>query len=542
MNCSNHIPIRIYHFSAGFAVLLFCFALPLFSQPAILSNAIPNPGSRIDLSALLVSLPAPDLRALQAEDSVNDRGKGPFRFGYNNLVNLTCQNSGTWTLQNDGSQNWTIELRSEGAQTLNLAFDQVHLPRGATLLVCSPDHKIVQGPFTSLSVSADAELGTDVIKGESVLVEYHEPPGMHTTLPFRLFRVTHGYRSWSFTRSFGQAGACIPNIHCPEGAFRSVQSRSVLCVLVGGNAFCTATLVNNSANDQTPYVLTANHCGKASGSWVFRFNWEAPGCDDPPVEPDTTQFITGAQEISASTSSDFQLCLLNSPVPASFHAYYAGWNATVQPADSACCIQHPSGDIKKAAFSDSPVLATVYDGIHVWQTGPWRDGCTEQGSSGAPLFDPSGRIIGQLAGGPSACWGPVAQDYDCFGSFAVSWNTGPTPQQRLSDWLDPLHTGSLVNEGFDPLASESIANWAGNLVWFYPNPAHSLLNLQLTSRAGELRSVEILNSCGKKIRSLQNFQNGTTSLAIELGDFEPGLYLFSVRTTTGSILEKIVKE
>jgi hypothetical protein len=49
------------------------------------------------------------------------------------------------------------------------------------------------------------------------------------------------------------------------------------------------------------------------------------------------------------------------------------------------------------------------------------------------LFNQSNRIIGDLAGGPSACGAEVLQDF--YGRFDDSWTGGGTAPTRLLDWL-----------------------------------------------------------------------------------------------------------
>ena len=68
---------------------------------------------------------------------------------------------------------------------------------------------------------------------------------------------------------------------------------------------------------------------------------------------------------------------------------------------------------------------------------------SEGGSSGSPLFDPDGRIIGQLYGGSSECTGLSDNGAaDIYGRVDKSWNGAGTSSTRLSDWLDSAGTGA----------------------------------------------------------------------------------------------------
>jgi PKD repeat protein len=65
----------------------------------------------------------------------------------------------------------------------------------------------------------------------------------------------------------------------------------------------------------------------------------------------------------------------------------------------------------------------------------------EGGSSGSPIFDQDGLIMGDLSGGytSNACDNPSPA---WFGKVWYSWDQmGTTPATRLKDWLDPTNTG-----------------------------------------------------------------------------------------------------
>ena len=74
----------------------------------------------------------------------------------------------------------------------------------------------------------------------------------------------------------------------------------------------------------------------------------------------------------------------------------------------------------------------------------WEDGVTEPGSSGAPLFNSTHSVIGQLHGGNSSCDNPTGSDW--YGKLSLSWtgNGNTYSRRRLIDWLDPYNTGVTV--------------------------------------------------------------------------------------------------
>lgn len=113
----------------------------------------------------------------------------------------------------------------------------------------------------------------------------------------------------------------------------------------------------------------------------------------------------------------------------------------------------------KVCRDDDPATKEVNGGAQTWEIvgglyGGWEIGVTEPGSSGSPLFDQEGRIIGQLFGGGAACAGTNDNGaFDYYGRVGVSWEGGGTSSTRLRDWLDPQNSG---RDTMDPYPSLTV--------------------------------------------------------------------------------------
>lgn len=409
-----------------------------------------------------------DLAAIQAEDEVNDgKDDGPWRFGYKYETNYNPNNSGIWTDLPNGGRLWRIGITCPEALTVNLIFEDYQLPNGAYIYLYDADHTNRVGAYTSRNNRYDKLLGTELVHGESIIVEYYEPAGASVALPFTIANVVHGYRSLDpiqekLSRALNDAGDCNIDVNCPLGVGKEDQIRSVAMIVVGGSGICSGALINNTCDDGTPYFLTANHClGGSTGTWAFRFNWQSPpGTEScattaPSTDPGPPydQTANGATVLANGSVSDFallQIDLMTVSDAIAWNCFYAGWDNSDDEAavTSAYGIHHPSGDVKKVcAEYDAPYHSTAA-GANVWWIDNWDEGVTEPGSSGSPLFNQDGRIIGQLYGGAAACSGTTDNgQYDYYGRFGVSWVNG------VSDYLAPGGCGSMVtNDGYDPSA------------------------------------------------------------------------------------------
>ncbi len=400
-----------------------------------------------------LTLPGPDVGRYMAEDATEEKDGVAMRFGAPVAVDLDMENSGVWSTLPDGTRVWRLRIASPGAYSLNLLYDEFALPAGAEFFLYTDDHNQVLGAFTEYNsaCSPDGTFATQPTAGDAVVLEYREPAWAAFQGHLHINSVVHAYRNFfglvEADRDYGSSGSCENNVNCPEGALWQTEKRGVAMILTSGNSrICTGSMINNAAQDLRQYFLTANHCGLATGSYIFMFNYEAPGCTN--VNGPTNQTVQGCTLRANNAASDFTLVELTENIPSTYNVHFAGWNNVDVAATNSTCIHHPSGDIKKISFSNTPTTNDTWSGTPAnshWRA-TWSDGVTEPGSSGSPLFDQNHRIIGQLHGGPSSC---SSQTYDVYGKVSLSWANGSTAATRLKDWLDPANTGITTLNGMD---------------------------------------------------------------------------------------------
>jgi len=396
-----------------------------------------------------------DVEKLKQEDLVLDEKKDiPWRFGENIDVNINPGNAGRWDYLDNGGRIWRTAVFSKGAYSINLTFDDYKLPQGAQLYVYNHERTMVIGAFTDFNNQDDNYFATTLVHGEHIIIEYYEPANVEFPGRLNLGMVTHAYRNpYDFVKAFGQSGSCNLNVVCQEAEGWEQQIRSVAMMVSGGNGFCTGALINNTEFDGKPLFLTANHCSFNPGTIVLWFNWQSEACANPSLSPSYNS-MSGAVQRSRNATSDFFLIEMNQDVPEEYNPFYAGWNRTTAStlSETIVSIHHPRGDIKKFSYSNTGVQATGYSGNPGSGTSHWRiiwsgGTTTEPASSGAPLFDSEGRIIGQLHGGGAACGNSLP---DWYGRLGISWDGGGAATNRLKDWLDPGNTGVMTLDGYDP--------------------------------------------------------------------------------------------
>ncbi len=456
---------------------LFAFvaALLTFSLSASAFAANADPTSRTADVTDISKLPQVTVGSVSVDQRLSeDAAKtepGPLRYAIPADMSINPDNAGTWETLKDGSQLWRYRVHARGATDLNFGFTKYHLPPGATLHVISESQDYFHGPYTSKDNQEHGQHWTPMVPGESAIVELFVPAKQvnNTELRLELGRVGMGYRDMMGKPNMSRQGACNIDTICPQGDNWRDDIRSANQYSFGGGFICSGTLIMDVPGTFQPWYISATHCGLNAGnapSLVMFWNYESAVCGDLSGGIADDAQTGGGVWRAARVDADFTLVQLNTQPDPSFGVYYAGWDATGAVPPSSVGISHPSNDEKALAFNDDPLGTSASciggpgtPGTH-WTVDNYEEGMTEPGSSGSGIWntystDPYNpverRLVGVLSGGGAACAGGVPNNLgDCYGKFSVAWN-GPSASTRLSDWLDPGGTGTLIVDGADPM-------------------------------------------------------------------------------------------
>ena len=382
-------------------------------------------------------LPAPDVATLRAEDAA--RNHKPLRYGA--LVPLQADLAdGLWNELPDGSRAWRLRVASPGAKSLALEFARFELPEGATLHVYHEDREQILGAYTRANRHDDGGFVFEPYGGDSLVLELDLPPGAASPL-LEVAHAIHDYRDVQglmegrvrLDDTQQTLGACLVDVNCPQGDPYPTQKRATMRTLSGG-ALCSGALLNNTANNNIPYVLTADHCGQTA-STVFLFRYQTSGCASGSAP--TSFSASGCTLLTTSPTYDCRLLRMNALPPASHEPYMAGWTRSTGNATMAFAMGHPSGGPKKISIDNNGTASETT----LWRV-QWNTGTLEGGSSGGPLFDQNGRVKGPACCVDAfVCTGQTAW----FGRFDRFWTSN-----ALAQWLDPVGANPTTLNGWDP--------------------------------------------------------------------------------------------
>lgn len=501
-------------------------------------------------------LPALNMEMVQKEDKDRDSTGLPPYDGRRILVDWSMENNGTWFELDDGSRLWKMKVQAPGALSLEVFFDDFYLPEGAEFYLYSIDGLQYEGAHTSANNPESGYYSTGMIHSETVILEYFEPSEVTDIARIDIQDVGYRYRDLTPQGSRG-SDDCQVDINCPEGDDWQDQKKGAVRLRVsvsgGGTFWCSGSLMNNTAGDCKPYVLSAFHCidqlldnMSDFEQLRFYFNFERPDCFDgnAPAGQQVMGCSIAARSNSASGSgSDFVLLELLDEIPEFYEPYWNGWNLqSTTISGGGVGIHHPSGDSKKISTSTSNFVTTTWNfgGAQAYWRVFWSEtesghGVTEGGSSGSPLFDSNGLVVGTLTGGASFCNSVQPggkDDPDWYGKISYHWDQNTGSQViDLKTKLDPLNTGQSALMGtYAPCdgSSTSVDDLSDDeliqLLSVYPNPSEGVINIDLSDYESTLNQVNVFNIVGKQVASIPV---NADLVRHDLSDLPAGIYLLT---------------
>ncbi len=505
----------------------------------------------------LVTIQSPSLDELNKEDI---KSPVPYRFAINIPVDLDIASSGSWAVAPDGTSVWRLTIKAAGALALTLYFNTFKLPEEGNLFIYNPARTKLLGAYTSMNNDAQGSFATELVPGDQLTLEYNIPSWDHSLPGLHLSEIAYAYRGIrgpdKGTNDFGQSGECEVNINCPEGDSWQQQKNGIARISVKqgfSTSWCSGSLINNVRNDQTPYFLTAYHCGEGTTStdrnkWIFYFNYEASGCPDPIDEPDANTMV-GAKLVASSDhgeelGSDFYLLMLKQEIPETWNVYFNGWSRSETPVAPGVGIHHPQGDIQKISTYTASLKPSSWKNqkqLTHWKT-KWVEtlnghGVTEGGSSGSPIFDNGGHIVGTLTGGDTSC--DSLNSYDFYGRFSYHWDkNGSDSLEVLKYWLDPDNTNTMTLNGI-PLSVENEP--LALTIKVIPNPFTDKVTVVIPKSTDNL-TLKVRDLMGKEVFKRNYSLSGQDHITVNLEPLAPGIYFLTIDQEKTFRVVKLIKQ
>jgi V8-like Glu-specific endopeptidase len=368
---------------------------------------------------------------------------------------------------------WTMAIEAPGASGVRIHLTGLDLPAGAELAVYDAGGDAFtyggRGPMS------DGELWTNTAIGDTAILQLKAAD--LAGISFRIESVgylgdafLYGARE-SLAKSFCSYNAdCVVNANCGGASSAVNAARNAVGHMLfqsrGSYYICSGGLVNNDAG--RPYFLTANHCiskDREASTLEAYFFYEIPCGDDcgAYARPATPRTL-GSSIVATNRTGDYTLLELSGSAPSG--AVLLGWDATPITGDDGYRlyrISHPGG--APQAYSAHEVDATTGT-CSSWPRGSWiyeHDlvGATEGGSSGSPVVNSNGDIVGQLSGGCGYNLGDVcdsASNATVDGAFAsyygevktfLGGGTSCVPSPEICDDGIDNDCDNLV-DSFDP--------------------------------------------------------------------------------------------
>ena len=326
----------------------------------------------------------------------------------------------------DGGFVWSLMVSSLDAGGIRLHVEDMSLPEGAELYLYSRDGQ-AHGPYAGEGPNGTGEFWTATIFGPEAIIQVKLAAGSgEASLRAVSLRVQEiGLITRNFVEGLrpphsvpaappppgwpcGNAN-CLVDATCVGSSPANSLKLAVAKMEWTQGAYiytCTGGLIADNNPTQDNFFLTANHCiSKNNSAQNVNFYWRfatsscnATSCPDNSGWPYQT---SGSTVSKSGRKGDFTLLHLNSNPPAG--SVVLGWNsAPVANTNGANLYRVSNPNFGTQVYSEHNVDSGVGT-CAGWPRGERiysRDivGAIDGGSSGSPIANASGQIVGQLSG------------------------------------------------------------------------------------------------------------------------------------------------
>jgi len=334
-----------------------------------------------------------------------------------------------------GGFEWTGVVRSDRATALRLHFNGFYLPRNAELYL-SNDVGDVVGPYTGRGLNRDGEFWSHTLWGSAITLHlFYDGTDTDRVLGAARFAIAHvGHLDGAARVALSQpapselaSNLCSYNDDCIKSAanasipalIQPAQDAVAYILFASGPwlYICSGGLIaDTDAGSDIPLFLTANHCisrGREANSLEAFFQYTS-GCSGP-VGSD----VLGSSILASNRTGDYTLLRLNQQPPSDTVALqFSTTEVAFSNGTDLFRISHPSGAPQAYSTHD---VDTSRATCSSWPRGSWiyssdSYGGTEGGSSGSPVLNAAGKIVGQLSG---ACGYNVSDSCDSASNATV---------------------------------------------------------------------------------------------------------------------------
>jgi len=404
----------------------------------------------------------PDDRNLLAEPP--QHGNAPLRIGVVKavagveVVRGQAFKRGVTEETEDGGFVWAANVRSPEAQAIRVHFRNFSLPDNAELYFFNLEGQ-VDGPYTGKGRNGDGDFWTRSVNSDSAVIMIRfigeATPTDRRQISFVVSDVGHiNGRPPSRQERSHDSWPCYDNAPClidancgNAGPAEAAKDAVAKMEWVAGCCINTCTgglLADTDAGSQVPLFLTANHCLKSSSSNMeFWFNYTTDSCNgtcpDSLIQGGTPppSDVVGFTVLASGRSGDYTLGQLNQSPPAG--AVFLGWtNTPIANTNGAGLYRISNANWGPQVYSEHEV-DTGTATCRGWPRGERIysadiQGSTMGGSSGSPVVNSAGEVVGQLSG----CCGyncgnecDAASNSTVDGALAFYYN-------NVSQFLDPV--------------------------------------------------------------------------------------------------------